>query len=265
MKKLLLFGLVFLMVLPVVLSTPSEDRTQYYLNRTNYFADNIESTNEKNLLGNLITDNMQSTDAGWTTVSGRHRCLYSDSAPSIYKGSYVINCTGTQDDNGYEEELFAYIDNSSFTGKLGFALYPVSGYTSAYGIAFNTPGADAEVYVIDSISASKWTCGEPAGVRSVCGGGKDINFDTWNIFVLNWTGTDVELWIDGQLNEVFNGYTGLTSIKILSHLGDSKFYIDDIWMSSGDRPQAQAPSINASRVSAIISDFTTLGGVKILR
>ncbi|MFC2016569.1 thrombospondin type 3 repeat-containing protein [Chloroflexota bacterium] len=214
-----------LLLVPVMVNAiDSVNRTDYYNDGTNYITDNIEDAGlEKGITGNLISENDITSSHGWSVHDGDPGTYRSGES---YKGDLAI------DISGYNRIQYDFVNNATFTGKVDMWVWVSevggSGWTDI-GLWDNSDSAHTLQF--NSGSGASWTCGAVACDTPVA-----IVFNTWNHFIWNFTGSEIETWIGDTLTNTETA-TGVSSINLYGNAGQGRVVlIDDIAMYNGDRP-----------------------------
>jgi hypothetical protein len=229
MRKIIIFLGLLVILSSFVSAAFSTDRTDYYWNGTYYFTDGIEDTDIA-LDGNVPSNGDKTTDYGWgvpyTTAN------YSNAQKEKGDLSIYINSLDTTN-RGIETA----ITNASFVGKVGYAIYPDNGI----GIL---------IYVRDSASTRndlKWDNRETY-ITYIDNGGswtatsQLLEWDGWHYLVYNFTdSSNLGVYYDGSLLHNFESRSGFNLIWMATSGSGNAFYIDDFWISNGERPEDTTP------------------------
>lgn len=207
----------------------SEDRTDYYRNGSVYVADGL-SASDVGLNGTIPVNNAFTSTTGWMT-STVNDCKYNRS--KAHKGNLSIMCENNAD-------FKIYVMNSSFRGKIGSYVYFDSTGSSGNGavglLAVPTSGPQVGIQA-NPVTNSNVYCYEVGSCNVAT---TSVIWDQWVPIVLNFTATSIEFYYNGILLHRATTSGGLESFKFIAHDngGTTRAYYDQIWMSSGDLPQA---------------------------
>lgn len=223
----------------------STEPMDYYYNGTYYFTDGIDDSDTA-LDGTAASNGDGADTKGWSN-NGFSDCSYSNA--QAYKGSVSLYC-----DNPQELWLLDW-NNGTFTGSIGYAIYTGTGNTWL-AKSQDTDTTLASIGIREATSGTKYSCNE--GGWAICDGAIDINFNTWDYFIWNYTGSNtIEVSVNGQLLHTFNSpsYDGIDLFSFATSYSDSDFYVDDFWVSNEERPTTTSQAGGTTTEQVFYDDF----------
>jgi len=226
MKKIIIAIILIIFLSSLTYATDSETRSNYYWDSLNYVADGINSTGDQTINGSNPTNGQNMQNFGW--AAGNNAVWSTNEA---YKGSGAIEYDmGT----GVALKYTFNTQNDSFKGRCELK-HLMRGSSTDFNYTWIEVGEGNTVTSAIAFDTRDFTQGWGYGA----GAGENCDENTipvengWQTLMFNFTGGNLETYVNGTLCHVFVGETTFKAIYVYTGGGFGHGYIDDVVCYNG--------------------------------